>query len=55
MLRVSSKLSKFAQPVDSTGSDGTTSHGFTSGSVVLVGNGSVEPQAEITYVNAAVS
>ncbi|OAD59619.1 hypothetical protein WN48_08727 [Eufriesea mexicana] len=53
MLRVFSKLSKFAQPVDSTGSDGTTSHGLTSGSAVLVDNGSIEFQAEVININAA--
>lgn len=45
MLKVFSKLSKLAQPVDSTGSAGTTSHGLTGGSAVLVVNGSVVSQA----------
>jgi len=52
MLKVFSKLSKLAQPVDSTDSDGTTSHGLTGGSgPVPVLNGSVVSQAEILIIH----
>ena len=46
ILKVFSKFSKLAQPVDSIGSDDATSHGLTGGSIVF--GGSVLFQAKIT-------